>query len=330
MSLPTRPQQYIGDIVMANKPLRQPQPYARFYRPAAAPAFKKPDLSSRTLEAAKQILAPKQDIQQSLPAPTPLALLAVQNARPLPHQERKNFAAPHKVSKKKRIGKNTRLTANVLIAVAVVMSGIMGSMMYKYHLALQKVEAQPLESSESAEAPQAAAAGPAAATTAGLGEVKAPVTGGGGGKLPAATPYKLSIPKLKVSASITGVTTTKTGAIGVPGNIWQVGWYKSSATPADNSGVVVLNGHVHGPTQPGIFANLTKLTNGDLVTVSDAGGNTYNYKVVSKQTIKAGEAGDEVLQSGSATKQGLNLVTCTGKIVEDKYQDRLVVYTERV
>ncbi len=303
----TRPQQYVSDIVAPSVPSRSPQPYARFYRPAADPVLKKPEPRP----------AP-------VPAERPLALQAVSEARPRPSQHYAAHAA-----KRRRTSKGARRTANALIVVAVVMSFVMGGMIYRYHLALQKVEALPLQSNESAETHDPASTAEAPAVTA-LSEAKPKSGGGGGGKLAPSTPYKLSIPKLGVSANILGVGTTKSGAINVPGNIWQVGWYKTSATPADNTGVVVLNGHVHGPTQPGVFANLTKLNPGDTLSVTDVSGKSYSYKVVSKQTIKAGEAGDEVLQSGSATKQGLNLVTCTGKIVEDKYQDRLVVYTERV
>lgn len=294
-----RPQKYVSDIIGNAGVAGNETQYARFYRVAVSKS--KPIVVSQPHHS--------------------LALQAVKDAKfietPNPH----TYSGP----KKKRIGKSARRTANILVALAILMSGIMGVMVYRYHLALQKVEATPLNGQET---PSDFADGTDTPSTSQLSEEKSFT--GGASKLAPDTPYKLSIPKLKVSASIITVGTTKKGAINAPGNIWQVGWYKVSAKPAENTGVTVLNGHVHGPTKPGIFANLNRLQAGDIVTVKDVSGTSYSYKVVSKQTIKAGEAGDELMQSVSPTKQGLNIVTCTGEIEDDKYLDRLVVFTERI
>ena len=118
VSKPSRPQQYVSDIVIPTTPKRS-QPYARFYRPAAAPAHKK--LVERS---------------QAAPIERPLVLQAVSEARPRPTQH-----AAHTVKAHKRSIKAGRRTANILVVVAVLMSSVMGGMIYRYHLALQKVEA---------------------------------------------------------------------------------------------------------------------------------------------------------------------------------------------
>jgi len=316
---PARPNRYVSDVVMS-----APDPkvrYARFYRTTVSGA---PKLASPRVAQRVEHSSSDGDV-------SPLAMQAVAASKMLLQEKTHpvSFAAPKKKSRLpkrlQKLRKSRKALANTLVVFAVMMSGVLGLMAYKYHVAIQKVEAHPLE--QGAEVVPAEQDDAVAPNTSNVSEK--PVATGSY-KVATDVPYKISIPKLKVSATITGVGITKNGAMNVPGNIWQVGWYKTSAKPADNTGVVVLNGHVHGPTQPGIFANLKNLKAGDTVTVTEGSGKTYNYKVVSSQTFKAGEANDSLMQSASPTKQGLNLVTCTGTIRDSEYQDRLVVFTERI
>lgn len=305
-AMPPRPLKYASDIIAPQKQGTD-STYARFYRKAV-------DVAERSLKE------PGTGVS--------LAHQAVIQAHPAPLSTKRDYQAPLKKKTSKRALKGVRRTANILVAVAILMSGVMGFMVYRYHLALQKVEAMPLQAATGIEHDDAVSTDSAPSQIA---EAKPAAASGSSRKLAPGTPYTISIPKLKVSsASVIGVGLTKKGAMNVPGNIWQVGWDKSSSTPASNSGLVIMNGHVHGPTQPGIFANLTKLKPGDIITVKDVGGTTYTYKMVSSQTFKAGEAEGSLQQSASPTKQGLNLVTCTGEIKNDEYLSRLVVFAERV
>ena len=296
-----RPQQYASNIIA--QPTKE-EFYARFYRKSVA-------------TAQKSVAPPA--------AETALAHQAVAQAKPVAAPTSRTFAAPAKKTAKRRFVA-TRRTANILVAIAVVLSGTMMYMMYRYHLALQKVEAIPIHAATL----DPEEIGEEAPDRSKLGEDKNAAVSGSGGKLAAGAPYTISIPKLKINGYISGVGVTKKGAMNAPGNIWQVGWYKMSATPSENTGVVIMNGHVHGPTQPGIFANLKNLKAGDIITVKDMSGTNYEYKVLYQQTFKAGEANESLMQSASTTKQGLNLVTCSGEIKDDEYQSRLVVFAERV
>lgn len=145
-----------------------------------------------------------------------------------------------------------------------------------------------------------------------------------------AAPKKLVIKKLGVNAPIIVVGDTKKGDMATPNNIWTAGWYKKSASPKDN-GTTVINGHVHGPTKPGIFSGLKKLSAGDQIQVVTGDNTSYTYKVVRTQVYSAGSMGAELYNSVS-NKPGLNLVTCTGELNKDhsSYNERLVVYTERM
>ena len=142
-------------------------------------------------------------------------------------------------------------------------------------------------------------------------------------------PRSIKISSIGVSASFVTVGQTKSGAMGVPADIFSVGWYNKTSSPGDNTGVSVINGHVYGPTQPGVFANLKNIKVGANVEVTLVNGTKLSYKVIKKASFKAGEAQGEALSSVS-NKPGLNIITCTGAIKGDEYQDRLVVYTERI
>ncbi len=298
-------------VLTGKRPIPAVHGYARFYR---APA---------------DVATVKAVTREPVPQERLLALQAVTQARPATPERHDFTAVSSKKKRTRRSGKLVHRTANVLIALTIIMSGVMGVMVYRYHLALQKVEALPLQAAvDGTSDASPPTAGPA--SSANLSEAKTAGSTVSANRLAPGTPYKISIPKLKVSGPIISVGVTKSGAMNVPSNIWQAGWYKTSAKPSENTGVVVINGHVHGPTQPGIFANLIKLKAGDAITVTDAGGTTYNYKVDSSQSFKAGEANESLMQSASPTKQGLNLVTCTGQIKDSEYQDRLVVFAERV
>ena len=227
-----------------------------------------------------------------------------------------------------------RLTiANGIVVLAIAMSGLLGAMAYKYHVAIQKVEAQPSANQEVAALEEQTDQTEDIEPTL-LSETAAPVVAAGPSKQAAiattARPYKISIPKLGIISSIISVGVTKSGAVNAPSNIWQVGWYNKSSIPSSNAGVVILNGHVHGPTKPGVFANLKNLKSGDVIKVSDTKGASFSYKVVQLKTYKANDGDPSMYQSASPDKQGLNLVTCDGKIIDNKYQDRLVVFTERI
>lgn len=232
---------------------------------------------------------------------------------------------------KKKFASRTSL-ANVAIVLVLIMTGFLGYFAYQYKQAVQKVEAQPL--SMEPEVVEAGATDEKAESQA----VTAPANVNVSEAKPKAAPYtpkpnqpvKVLIPKIKVDAYISPVGDGKSGSMVVPSSTWVVGWYNKMASPSDNTGVTVLNGHVHGLTQKGVFYYLKDLKEGDTVTVVEGSGNKYNYKVVSSKVYKAGEIGGD-LYSAISSKPGLNLVTCTGKVNKagDGYEDRLVVYTER-
>lgn len=151
-------------------------------------------------------------------------------------------------------------------------------------------------------------------------------------KVPAENPRKLIIPKIGVDTRITGLGLKASGELATPSNIFDVGWYNASAKPGQ-TGATLIDGHVHGPTKPGIFYNLKKLSKDDVIIVEKGDGKQLQYKVVD---LKRYDATNTDMQAAmrpiDAGKSGLNLITCTGKIDKktNTYTERLIVFATLV
>lgn len=147
-------------------------------------------------------------------------------------------------------------------------------------------------------------------------------------QVPANDPRLLTISKLGVKARIRKLGVKANNELDAPKNIYDAGWYEGSSRP-DEFGAMLLDGHVQGPTKPGIFINLDKLTAGDKISVERGDGQVFNYKVVKTQVYDVSQLNmEETLNSVDPEKKGLNIISCTGPYdpKTQNYKDRLVVY----
>ena len=136
------------------------------------------------------------------------------------------------------------------------------------------------------------------------------------------------IPKLNVKARAEQVGVKTDNTMMAPNNIYDAGWYTGSAKPGQ-AGAVVVDGHVHGPTKPGVFADLYQLQAGDRIQIERGDHKLINYKVVKTKVYAANNVDmAAVLSSIQSNANGLNLITCTGSINynDDTYNQRLVVF----
>jgi len=144
------------------------------------------------------------------------------------------------------------------------------------------------------------------------------------------TSSHLRIEKISVDAKIVEVGLTKEGNMGVPGNIYDVGWYSKGAKPGAK-GTAVLAGHLDSASgQPGVFAKLNQLSVGDVVKIISPDGKEISFKVTKTKQYGSNDKPGEVFTSKSGTH--LNLITCTGSWDKNKsqYDKRLVVFTDLV
>lgn len=150
-------------------------------------------------------------------------------------------------------------------------------------------------------------------------------------KVAADMPRMLSINKIGIFSKIKRVNIDASGQVGTPKNIYDVGWYDGSAKPGE-PGAVFIDGHVSGPTARGVFYNLKNLVQGDVINIEKGDGQLITYKVVASELFAYdGVDMAKVLRPYDSNKQGLNLMTCTGKFnkATQSYEKRLVVYAVR-
>jgi len=151
-------------------------------------------------------------------------------------------------------------------------------------------------------------------------------------QVPADEPRMLTIDSLNISARVKPMGINSVGAIAAPVNIHDSGWYINSSKPGA-LGAVFIDGHASGATRKGLFAYVDTLKNGNEVSIERGDGQVLRYKVVHIETVAKGSVDmKKVLRTYGGAKEGLNLMTCTGKWIENErtYDKRAIVYTERI
>lgn len=146
-------------------------------------------------------------------------------------------------------------------------------------------------------------------------------------------PVRLVIPAIDVDAPVqqVGLDPDGSGAMGVPTNFTDVGWYTGGVRPG-MKGAAVMAGHYNGKEIPeAVFYDLDQLEVGDQVVVRSAERIEDIFMVVRVETYPYDAPTDEVFLSDDG-KARLNLITCGGEWLteEDQYNERTVVFTEQL
>lgn len=151
--------------------------------------------------------------------------------------------------------------------------------------------------------------------------------------VPATHPKFIAIPAINISqVPILRLGLLSSGAIAVPDNIYETGWFDGSSLPGQ-SGAMFIYGHVSSWTADGIFYNLKKLAAGDKVVITTGDNQTYIYQVVSSKVYPFNNVNmPQVLSPVNPNVPGLNLMTCTGQVIKgtSEFNERLVVFTSLV
>jgi len=141
-------------------------------------------------------------------------------------------------------------------------------------------------------------------------------------------PVRLKIPSIDVDASIQPVGLTPSGALDVPSNTTDVGWYKFGPKPGQE-GSAVIDAHFDNPNGlPAVFSKLDVLKPGDSIIIEDD-KKILHYFVVKKLT---NYLSDDFVTDIFNINNGihLNLITCNGiwDVNKKTYTERLVVFAD--
>lgn len=158
-----------------------------------------------------------------------------------------------------------------------------------------------------------------------------PIVMGAPETAPPGVPVRVAIPSIGVDAPTVEVALAANGAMDVPKQALDAGWYSLGVRPGEN-GSAVIAGHVdwlYGAT--GAFAKLHQVEPGDAITVEDDEGATTTFVVREIKTYAADADATDVFVSGDG-KAHLNLITCSGSwdAQEKRYKERLVVFADRL
>ncbi|MCL1929923.1 class F sortase [Candidatus Saccharibacteria bacterium] len=148
-------------------------------------------------------------------------------------------------------------------------------------------------------------------------------------KVPRAEPRYIRIASLGVDARVQNVGQDDNGQVAVADNIFDAAWFNESARPNDK-GAVVINGHVSGPSQDGIFAKVSRLKTGDIIVIERGDTTKFSYEVQKVETVRLEDVdSNKLFQVIGGADQGLNLITCSGQYDRnaESYSDRTIVYT---
>jgi len=140
-------------------------------------------------------------------------------------------------------------------------------------------------------------------------------------------PVRLIASSIGVNARVDGLGTTPGGLIAVPRAYTTVGWYNKGSTPGQ-AGPAVLVGHYTGGNG-GVFDNLSKLQDGDLITVKNGKNQVFTYRVTKKAEYHKTEVPMADIFKKSDTSR-LEIITCAGKWQSNGYDNRMVVTAELV
>ena len=264
----------------------------------------------------KKVVAQKQTVKPALPRQTKSQVL------------RREIVKPSRPTKPRRrkFGRSLQSRILTIMAMLLFLCGV-GVGVYSLRTN-RKVEAQVRQISKV----QTAVEGSDASTSAIPAQTPPPANSIANYQVAATLPRVIRIPKLGVEARVTRVSAKADSELGVPGNIFDTGWYDGSAKLGD-TGATLLDGHVSGPTQNGVFYGIKTLKPGDQINVERGDGKIFNYKVVTSKTYAA----DSVDMSAALApitpgKSGLNLITCTGQLDRStsEFKQRVVVFAEQI
>ncbi|WP_233160758.1 class F sortase [Actinophytocola xanthii] len=145
-----------------------------------------------------------------------------------------------------------------------------------------------------------------------------------------ATPVEITIPAMDVSSPLVDLGLQNDGAMEVPLNGQNAGWYTGAPTPGA-LGPAIIAGHVDWDGQPGVFYRLDTLRPGDQIQVRRTDDSTATFAVTSVQQYPKNAFPTNKVY-GAIDHAGLRLITCGGEFdsSHSSYRDNIVAYAKLV
>lgn len=140
-------------------------------------------------------------------------------------------------------------------------------------------------------------------------------------------PVRLRIPAIGVDAPVQPTGVQSGGALAIPPDPSDIGWWAGGGFPGDVSGAVILVGHIDSAASgPGALYRLQNVRPGQRITVL-AAGRTYRYRVVALHAYAKASLPIAAVFGQRVTAR-LVIVSCGGPFdaATGHYLDNLVAY----
>ncbi|HJQ08213.1 MAG TPA: class F sortase [Candidatus Saccharimonadales bacterium] len=147
----------------------------------------------------------------------------------------------------------------------------------------------------------------------------------------ATQPKYISLPSIQAEGFLQWVGVDQHKTIAVPSNIHMAGWYVDSRSPGER-GLSIIDGHVDGRTEGGIFKDLAKLRPQDRFSITFGDDSEKTFVVRKVHRKPAAEAAVVLFSQDPAITAQLNLITCGGRFDRKTgvYEERIIVVASRL
>lgn len=144
-------------------------------------------------------------------------------------------------------------------------------------------------------------------------------------------PRYISLPSIGAGGFIEKVGVDQNKQIATTSNIYFAGWFVDSVKPGQK-GLSIIDGHVTGRQNDGIFKDLASLKQGDTYTVEMGNGQLKTYEVMKVVTVDVKDAVNELFSQNPRVSSQLNLITCGGPFNKTtrQYEQRVIVQSKLV
>lgn len=149
--------------------------------------------------------------------------------------------------------------------------------------------------------------------------------------VPAGQPKSISLPSIKSQGFIQKVGVDTTNQLVAPGNIHMAGWYTGSVLPGE-PGLSIIDGHVSGVYEKGVFYNLSKLKPNDTFTVSYGDDSVRTFRVAKVEVVPLDQASKALFSRDESIESQLTIVSCGGTYIPSTktYDKRVIVTSEAI
>ncbi|MGI9018171.1 MAG: sortase domain-containing protein [Euzebya sp.] len=141
-------------------------------------------------------------------------------------------------------------------------------------------------------------------------------------------PMVVQIPAIGVNASVISLNTDYSGALQVPEDFSQTGWWSGGPEPGE-VGPAVIVGHVDSFLGPAVFYSLEELVYDDAITVIRGDGSAAVFAVRSTLNVEKSEFPTDLVYGETPDAQ-LRLVTCDGNFDDGSYLGNLIITAELI